>query len=198
MNTTSFRKTSQTRHKSLQKVNVKPPELVPSSWINGFGIVSIVTCSSIIAAGYSADHQAQQALHDAQSQGIAEAGLARVFNRLIQTQNRGLLTKSFDASAGIDEWSTASLSCGATVTAPDSIPTDLFAGQVQEGSYRLVAYRYDAGLQQGTFVVEGTINGSTSRVEVTRNIDLPTAGEGGACPQIATNLRNSVAARMAS
>jgi hypothetical protein len=198
MNTTSVRKTSKTRYKAPQKVNVKPPELVPSSWINGFGIVSVVTCSSIIAAGYSAEHQAQQALHDAQSMGIAEAGLARVFNRFIQTENRGLLTKSFDARAGINEWSTASLSCGATVAAPDSIPTDLFGGQVQEGSYRLVSYKYDASLRQGTFVVEGTINGSTSRVEVTRNIDLPTAGQSGACPRIATNLRNSVAARMAS
>ncbi|OKH18737.1 hypothetical protein [[Limnothrix rosea] IAM M-220] len=198
MNTTSFHKTSQTHRKSSSKVNVKPPELVPSSWINGFGIVSLVTCSSIIAAGYSSEQQAQQALHDAQSMGIAEAGLARVFNRLIQTQNRGLLTQSFDASAGINGWSTGSLSCGATVTAPDAIPTDLFSGQVQDGSYRLVAYKYDAGLRQGTFVVEGTINGSTSRVEVTRNIDLPTTGQGGACPRIATNLRHSVAARMAS
>ncbi len=198
MNTTSYRKTSRTHQKSSHKVNVKPPELVPSSWINGFGVVSLVTCSSIIASGYSADYQAQQALHDAQSQGIAEAGIARVFGRLIQTQNRGLLTKSFDTNAGIDEWTSGSLSCGATVTAPDEIPTDLFSGQVQEGSYRLVAYNYDASLRQGTFVVEGTINGSTSRVEVTRNIDLPTAGQSGACPRIASNLRNTVAARMAS
>ncbi|AFY38578.1 hypothetical protein Lepto7376_2288 [[Leptolyngbya] sp. PCC 7376] len=197
MNTTSFQKASKAR-KTQQTVNVKPPELVPSSWINGFGVVSLVTCSTIIASGYSSQHQAQAALHDAQSHGIAEAGVARIFSKLIQQQNRGLLTKNFDTTASVDEWSTGSLSCGATMTAPGSVPTDLFGGTVQNGSYRLVAYKYDANLQQGTFVVEGTVNGSTSRLEVTRNINLAGAGQGNACPSIARNLRDSVATNMAS
>ena len=197
MNTTSFHQTS-TADTAPSKVNVKPPELIPSSWINGFGVVSLVTCSSIIASGYSAQHQSQAALHDAQSMSIAEAGVARIFNRLIEKDNRGLLIKTFDEGSGVDEWTVGSLSCGATMTAPSAVPSDLLGGQVRTGSYKLVAYRYDSSLQQGTFVVEGSINGSTSRVEVTRNINVPEAGSGHACPSIARNLRDSVATRMAS
>ena len=197
MNTTSFPRVSKTR-RAPSKVNVKSPEIIPSSWINGFSAVSLVTCSTIIASGYSTQHQAQEALHQAQSHGIAEAGVARIFSKLIKQENRGLLTKNFDTSTSINEWTAGSLSCGATMTAPGSVPTELFGGTVQDGSYRLVAYRYDANLQQGTFVVEGKVNGATSRLEVTRDINLPAAGQGNACPSIARNLRNSVATQMAS
>jgi len=196
---------------SKNKVSSKPPKSTIASMADGFAWASVATCSTILMAGYSAQVQTDTMVSDAQSKGIAEAGMSRILSKMIDRDNRALLTKTFDplssgqdrthfgSSVGVDEWS-AGISgnkSSPVASAPESISTDFTAGNIQNGSYRLLAYRYDEVAKQGTFVVEGKINGSTSRIEVTRDITFETVSDN-ITPRIARNMRESAAASMSS
>ncbi|NJN72787.1 MAG: hypothetical protein HC799_08250 [Limnothrix sp. RL_2_0] len=197
--------------KTYSKVSRKQPKSTIASLADGFAWASVATCSTIAMAGYSAQLQADTLVSDAQSQGIAEAGMTRILSSMIDRDNRTLLTKTFDplssgqslthfgSSVGVNEWSTGVSGDKSSFVAssPESIPTDFAAGKIKNGSYRLVAYRYDEVVRQGTFVVEGKINGSTSRIEVTRDIAFETVSDT-ITPRIARNMRQSVAASMSS
>lgn len=197
--------------KTYKKISHKQPKSTIASLADGFAWASVATCSTIVMAGYSAQVQTDTIVSDAQSKGIAEAGMSRILSKMIDRDNRSLLTKTFDPlssgqssthfgnSVGVNEWS-ARISGGKSspmASAPESIPTDFAAGKIQDGSYRLLAYRYDEVARQGTFVVEGKINGSTSRIEVTRDIAFETVSDT-TTPRIARNMRQSVAASMSS
>ena len=87
------------------------------------------------------------------SEGIAEAGMTRVMSAMIQVENREFLTQDYETPEDMGNFAFAS-------------------GDVQEGSYQLLSYDYNEATQQGTFVIQGELNGSVSRIEVTRDIEF--------------------------
>jgi hypothetical protein len=112
---------------------------------------------------------------------VAEAGVARTLSQLNSPNLAHLVTLSYDRSRGdgnpyLGEDQTLRTSISETVlnewvtNCNGTIPASLIGGTVGTGSgqgtYTVLAYRYNSNTQTGSLLVEGRFRGSVSRVQV--------------------------------
>lgn len=140
----------------------QPAKSSLGQWVQGVQLVSLVIASIIIATNFVSRSESVTHIQNVQSQAIAETGATRILAKIINSEHRSLLTKTYDPLAAENsEW---------TADQNNPVPSTLLAGNVNEGNYKLVAYRYNELKQQGTFVIEGNLDGVVSRIEVVGDI----------------------------
>ena len=169
---------------------------LPMAFVMGLIILTLMGVSLIEA--HSRRETAQVRQTAGASTIVTDSAIARILVELAKTENSGLLTRNFDpinaatqrnylgpdgvvnsgdeTATGLDEWtaydpSAQSCTQAEGFTAPSlTQPVNRSGGMGQNGRYQLLAYRYDAGSQTGTALVEGEYDNIKSHVQVSISV----------------------------
>ncbi len=159
----------------------------------GIGAIILLLTATLITKAQEDQTIASARSQTSNSLAVAEGGMARALAELTKPNNSVLLTRNYDPinpqtgktyfgpdgilkngdedSTAVNEWTSSipSTTCGSVAT-PPSIN---YSGTIgSKGQYTLIAYRYNATSNTGTFLIEGKQANSVSYVEITLSISL--------------------------
>jgi hypothetical protein len=149
----------------------------------GVGISMLLLGSLMIARSNVDQVTAIAQVQSAGALSVAEAGVARTLSQLNSPLYTHLVTQSYDRDRGdgrpylgpdqtlrsgdnipaniLNQWAT---NCGGTI--PAGLLGDTIGTGTGQGTYTVLAYRYNPDTGMGALLVEGRFRGSTARVQV--------------------------------
>jgi hypothetical protein len=149
----------------------------------GVGISMLLLGSLMIARSNVDQGTAIAQVQGAGALSVAEAGVARTLSQLNSPLYAHLVTQSYDRDRGdgnpylgpdqtlrsgdnipaniLNQWVT---NCDGTI--PAGLLGDTIGAGTGQGTYTVLAYRYNSGTGMGSLLVEGRFGGSTARVQV--------------------------------
>jgi hypothetical protein len=166
----------------------------------GMGLMMLMSGAILITLAQNNLTVASGRTRNGNSLAVAEGGVARTLAQLTQPDNAVLLTLNYDPinpktgttylgpdgianngdeeSSDVNQWGNPTASappCSAAINSGS--PNIAYSGTIgSDGTYTLIAYRYNSANKTATFVVEGRQGTITSAyVAVTISIDSPTA-----------------------